>query len=65
MTETRRGVPGTIFFLFLIFFLNMLSRLGLAPFLPGIGDICDFCCVGITGNIPPSSRLVFVISTKL
>jgi NNP family nitrate/nitrite transporter-like MFS transporter len=38
MTETRRDVAGTIFFLFLIFFLNMLSRLGLAPFLPGIGQ---------------------------
>ena len=37
MTETRRGVPGTIVFIFLIFFLNMLSRVGLAPLLPDIG----------------------------
>ena len=37
MTATRRGVPGTILFIFLIFFLNMLSRLGLAPLLPEIG----------------------------
>lgn len=38
MVETRRGVPGTIAFIFIIFFLNMLSRLGLAPLLPEIGN---------------------------
>jgi len=37
MKETSRVVSGTIVFIFLIFFLNMLSRLGLAPLLPGIG----------------------------
>lgn len=37
MTDTIRAASGTILFIFLIFFFNMLSRLGLAPLMPGIG----------------------------
>lgn len=33
---TIRAEAGTLFFVFTIFFLNMLSRVGLAPLLPGI-----------------------------
>lgn len=33
---TIQSEAGAICFIFMIFFLNMLSRLGLAPFLPGI-----------------------------
>jgi MFS transporter, NNP family, nitrate/nitrite transporter len=34
--RTIKTEAGTIFFMFMIFFLNMLSRLAFAPFLPGI-----------------------------
>lgn len=33
---TIRAEAGTLFFIFTIFYLNMLSRVGLAPILPGI-----------------------------
>jgi NNP family nitrate/nitrite transporter-like MFS transporter len=33
---TIRAQAGTLFLIFIIFYLNMLSRLGLAPLLPGI-----------------------------
>ena len=33
---TIRANAGSIFFIFIIFYLNMLSRLGIAPLLPGI-----------------------------
>jgi hypothetical protein len=38
MRETSSRVTGMVGFLFLIFFLNMLSRLGLAPLLPAIAQ---------------------------
>ncbi len=34
--DTIRSQAGIIFFVFTIFFINMLSRLGMAPLLPGI-----------------------------